>query len=264
MAIYLIEALTNLHVGDMGTSCSIVDKTVQRDALTNYPTIYATSLKGALRAAAEASLEPAAVKAIFGGEKQAISKGNTSFNDAHLALYPVRGNARPYYLATCPAMLSDVSRLCELTGNTALRDALNAVKGLQAGTLYGAGPDQPWVEEWVLARRDAPEAVSKLLKLLAPEEKHLVLLTDAQMNEVMDALPVVARNFLENGISRNLWYEEFVPRRSIFLTAILSQNAGDEKALDQVLLGGDGKSLKTVQIGANATVGYGVCHFRKL
>ena len=67
MAIYLIEALTNLHVGDMGTSCSIVDKTVQRDALTNYPTIYATSLKGALRAAAEAALEPAAVKNIFGG-----------------------------------------------------------------------------------------------------------------------------------------------------------------------------------------------------
>lgn len=263
MGIYSIEAITNLHVGDMGNSCNIVDKTVQRDALTNYPTIYATSLKGALRAVAEKG-KPETVRGIFGGEGKEISKGNTSFNDAHLVLYPVRSNEHPYYLATCPAMLSDTIRLCELTGQSELKSILVDVQGLAAATLYGAAGDRPWVEEAVLDRKDAPDAVKQLLKRLAPGEKHLALLTDAQMNELMDALPVVARNFLDNGISKNLWYEEFVPRRSIFLTAIISQSKAEEEALDQVLLGDDGKAIKTIQIGANATVGYGVCQFRKL
>ena len=63
-------------------------------------------------------------------------------------------------------------------------------------------------------------------------------------------LPIIARNCLENGESVNLWYEQVVPLRSVFATII----SGD---LDMI----DGK---IIQVGGNATIGYGYCKFEKL
>lgn len=69
--------------------------------------------------------------------------------------------------------------------------------------------------------------------------------------ELADNLPVIARNQLDNGISKNLWYEEVVPRQSVFLTCI--------KAPDRDLI--DALNGQVVQVGGNATVGYGFCKF---
>lgn len=69
-----------------------------------------------------------------------------------------------------------------------------------------------------------------------------------------DNLPIIARNCLENGESVNLWYEQVLPSHSILAT-IFQTNA--ENDLD--CLNG-----KIVQIGANATIGYGYCKFIKL
>lgn len=263
MAIYSIEAITNLHVGDMGTSYDIVDKVVQKDVVTGYPMIYASSLKGAVRSFAEKVLEPDKVKKIFGGEGKDISKGSTSFNDAHLLLYPVRASGHPYYLATCPAMLDDAIRLCNLLDEAELAKTLADVMELAVNKLYGS-VQKDWVEEWVITgENDSTNAATTLLDKIAPEEKHLVILSDDRMGKLLESLPVVARNKLENGISQNLWYEEFVPRRSFFLTAIFAECNNDNEAIKEVLCG-DGKSVRTIQIGANATVGYGVCRFAKL
>ena len=47
--LWQITAKTNLHVGNEDiSSCGIIDKAVQRDALTKLPCINASSLKGAL------------------------------------------------------------------------------------------------------------------------------------------------------------------------------------------------------------------------
>ena len=69
-----------------------------------------------------------------------------------------------------------------------------------------------------------------------------------------DNLPIIARNCLENGESVNLWYEQVLPSQSV-LASIMQTNA--ENDLD--CLNG-----KIVQIGANATIGYGYCRFIKL
>ena len=59
-------------------------------------------------------------------------------------------------------------------------------------------------------------------------------------------LPIIARNHLENGISTNLWYEEFVPHGSIFYTAILTPEKDCKLDFTQ-----------PIQIGGNASIGYG-------
>lgn len=47
--VWFITAKTNLHVGNENTSSyGLIDKAIQRDALTNLPCINSSSLKGAL------------------------------------------------------------------------------------------------------------------------------------------------------------------------------------------------------------------------
>lgn len=72
-------------------------------------------------------------------------------------------------------------------------------------------------------------------------------------------LPVIARNHLENGQSKNLWYEQIVPRQARFYFGIIDLNE-DEKVNDLFK-----ETIKNglVQIGANASVGYGFCKIEK-
>ena len=71
-------------------------------------------------------------------------------------------------------------------------------------------------------------------------------------------LPVIARNYLNDGKSENLWYEQVLPRYSLLYFNLL---VPDEDmyidTFDQTI------TSSLVQIGANATVGYGFCHLEK-
>ena len=69
-----------------------------------------------------------------------------------------------------------------------------------------------------------------------------------------DNLPIIARNCLENGESTNLWYEQVLPAQSVLATIIQTNGKDDLKELENAI----------VQIGANATIGYGYCKFIKL
>jgi CRISPR-associated protein Cmr4 len=71
-------------------------------------------------------------------------------------------------------------------------------------------------------------------------------------------LPVIARNYLENGESKNLWYEQVIPRLSIFWSLCIYSLNKDvlfpELFKDDVL----------VQIGANGSIGYGYSSFSQI
>lgn len=69
-----------------------------------------------------------------------------------------------------------------------------------------------------------------------------------------DSLPIISRNCLENGESVNLWYEQVLPSLSVLATIIVSKETGQMDVLNNQI----------VQIGANATIGYGYCKFVKL
>ena len=81
---------------------------------------------------------------------------------------------------------------------------------------------------------------------------NLVLIEDNTFKAMLNTLPVIARNYLDNGISKNLWYEEIVPHQTRFYTFIAkSTNATTDLLIDK----------QTIQIGGNATIGYGFCKF---
>jgi len=78
--------------------------------------------------------------------------------------------------------------------------------------------------------------------------------------ELATELPVIARNHLDDGgISQNLWYEEVVPREAVFGFAVLVPDGDNYFDIFNQNIDG-----KVIQIGANATVGYGLCLFTKI
>ena len=94
--------------------------------------------------------------------------------------------------------------------------------------------------------KDNPSLVGDNLAVL--DENDLKLLCNNEH------LPVISRNCLEDGQSTNLFYEQVLPRYSRLATLIM----GDREILDDF---SNKLNNEVVQIGGNATIGYGYCKF---
>lgn len=268
-AVYTIRTITNLHMGDIGSAVNIIDKSVQKDAVTEYPTIYATSLKGALRNAAAPynaaqSEEKINLKTVFGDTNaDGAWKGKYRFNDAHLLFYPIRSDHRPYYLAVSPMLLEQALQIMEIAGN--MEKAIEIIEAFkeqrETDKLYVSDETGDVlvgnIFVGVNGNDEDVKAAKALLGLFNIEnEPGLLYLSDQEMSEHLEQLPVIARNQLNNGISANLWYEEFVPRKTVFLT-LISRECEEDTGFDKML-------KEPFQMGANATVGYGLSVMQKV
>ena len=76
----------------------------------------------------------------------------------------------------------------------------------------------------------------------------------AQFFQMID-LPIVARNYLKEGKSSNLWYEEFVPHQSYFYFVLL----WEKKEINIFLNFIQEICKQPVAFGGNNSVGYGYC-----
>lgn len=231
--VWIIEAVTNLHVGNEGaSSLSVVDKEIQKDVLTKIPCINASSLKGAMNEFATVELEMCREKRIkiFGADKQEKAnkeskKGEYSFFDAQLLAMPVQDDAHLYKLKTSEEQLQQFVAL------------LNAV-----------GVDKSF-----------ETLKTELEKMYGPYFDNDSVVSSAEFKEICanDELPIIARNCLETG-RENLWYEQVLPRKSVLGTIVISKDQAGEDLIAQNFCD------KVVQIGANATIGYGYCRFKKI
>ncbi len=231
--VFLITAKTNLHVGnESGGDFSIIDKAIQRDPLTGLPCINSSSLKGAINEFCSKSPDSSLKndkelrKKLFGsdktGESKDSQKGTAIFFDAKLLYLPQQPN-----------------------------------------------PDEDIEKPYIL---NTSETVIKLMndrvRLFAPEFEYEREQEAKQISHELfksicndDNLPIIARNVLDNGESKNLWYEQVLPAETVLYTIIREEKdkvVGDENGdkLAEALNG------KIVQIGANATIGYGYCEFK--
>lgn len=237
-AAFLIKCLTNLHVGVGGASYQAVDNTVQRDVTTQRPCIYASSLKGALRQFMTTQLgeDNEMINHVFGtraerkkpqseevdNKEGKESQGNLmngighfSFFQANLVAYPLRdGSAQGYTL----------------------------------------GAHTKWQAEVYELYKQLSDAASEQLRQRLEEVATISNEHEDELEEAIESLPIIARNCLDNGESKNLWYEEVVPSASCFVFFV-TYPEGDSyfEQFNQALHG------KIVQIGANGSIGYGFC-----
>lgn len=229
--VWFITAKTNLHVGNENTSSyGLIDLAIQRNATTGLPCINSSSLKGALNeyAAQEAKLQSNDLVNIFGCDKTNgnvnTKKGLYTFFDANILFLPKQESNALYKLVTCNEILDDfLSKLALFS----IKNNNNSFTRIDILTHF---------------RLNQNNVVSL--------QEFVELCHD-------DNLPIIARNVLENGESKNLWYEQVLPAETVLYTLI------DDKE-DSTLATELKKDNAIVQIGANATIGYGYCKFTNL
>ena len=263
--VWLITTKTNLHVGNENSSSyGLIDKSVQRDVLTGLPCINGSSLKGALNEffAVKKGKDESFLKKVFGADKKGrvtdTEKGACSFFDAQLLSIPVQSNNRLFYRATSPGVLNNFVDRLGLFGISYKRFDIDAPPSTplvltEEGTKLG---------DYSARKVENNEIWESISKLLVGDKKMSVgndisLFNDQDFKELCDDnnLPIIARNKLENGESVNLWYEQLIPQEAIFYSLFVSSS----NDITTAELEGE-----IVQIGANATIGFGYCKFKLL
>jgi CRISPR-associated protein Cmr4 len=268
--LYRLNFITNLHVGSGEVNFNVIDNEVERDPVTNLPTIHSSGVKGALREYfRQTGANKQEIDSLFGSdlkrpeggteqekkekigqEKKQSKPGSLRFLTANLLAMPMRasnGNS-PYAMVTTHTALDQYLQLCRALGMTAgfeekdlssLDDKANykiteCPLGVEGKTI----PDPPFK--------------GKLYDFLLRElGEYAVILSEDTMSGT--SLPVLARNYLENGKSKNIWYEEIVPHESVFYFAVLSEHAEDLKILAERI-----GNNNLIQFGGNASIGYGL------
>ncbi|MCT4599925.1 MAG: RAMP superfamily CRISPR-associated protein [Marinifilaceae bacterium] len=244
-AVFMITAKTNMHVGSGSSSYGVIDNLVQRDVLTNMPIINSSSLKGSLRAfceykfnsykhipLGENDLSSEDINMIFGSkyfdedsnEKTQVVKGKNQHNAGQFRFFDAR-------LCAFPIREKDGDKAYTLSYNSTIE-------------------------------KEIKEAIN-LFKLELDLDKFI---KDYRINEDLKSnlsdyeLPIIARNQLDNGESKNLWYEQVIPRETRFYFVVLypeQQGEAFNKFKDSI-------KNDLVQIGANASIGYGYCNIEEL
>lgn len=282
---FVLNFNTNLHAGSGDANYGIIDKLVQREPSTNRPIIHSSSLKGALREyfeqpklypfdEANKKTDPF-IKEIFGShqkDEKDMDTGKCRFLAAYLLSIPVRSNVIPYFMATSVDVLKELKQEAESTGyslSPELVNEIDTVIGLFQNKENEGGPfiftdklgENVILEDW-------PATPKPGINLNELEAKacnlgiHLAVFNTSHFSELCKQLPVIARNQLENGVSKNLWYEEVVPRFSRFFQFTLVPDE-DNKSINSFVYDLANPD-NTFQIGANATIGYGYCKFNTL
>lgn len=259
--IYTIEAFSNLHVGSGNVNYGVVDNLIQRDAITGLPIIHSSSLKGALREYYSRKLTKEVVENIFGSDPKGDKResGSYRFFDAFLLALPVRSDKAPFFLATCPQVITEFLEKVAAFGIN-LPDSIS--KGLKALLNVSTLPvvftrkyENALIEDLNEQTVFIPFEDMKPLEALFGTYP-LVLLNDADFNLLCkdSHLPVIARNYLNNGKSENLFYEQVLPRFTRLYYITCQMNGNDCLPMAEEL----------VQIGGNASVGYGYCKLSEL
>ena len=233
VSFFRMECLSNMHAGNGDVNYNIIDNEVERD-INGYPTVNASGMKGALREYFLNKISADKVDELFGkSETGKTTPGKLRILAAEMLAIPMRataGNA-PFWLVTTQAALDRYAKLRQHLG---LPDILLTVEDA--------------------ADHEAAEGV-QLRKKLTLWGKTLYIMEPKDFTQV--SLPVLARNKLDNGISKTLWYEEVVPHESLFYFPVLAEDGDLLNEFTELVSG------KVVQFGGNASIGYGLCSLTK-
>ena len=271
-AILGLHAETSIHAG-AGSALDVIDLPIQREAHTNWPCVFGSAVKGALRATAGKSDQTNLVFGPIDVSSDAYA-GALLVGDARLLLLPVRSLTSHFKWVTCPAVLQRFKRDADRMG-MAVEFIVPTVTGdMQA---LGSNAGEVFLEEYRfdVKQHDLSDIISALSKVSSVEgvsaalEKQLVILSDDDFTflakHAVPVTPHIALNSETKSVKTGaLWYEETLAPETLLYVCLA---ANDARKKDTVLSAD--AVLKTVQdmfaakpylqIGGNETVGMGWC-----
>lgn len=273
-----IHALTGLHPGS-GTALGVVDLPVQRERHTGWPLIPASSIKGVLRAAMKRKYnDDGQLWAVFGPDTDNAAEhaGALALTDARILAFPVRSLKGVFAWVTCPAVLARFCRDRGLVGE----QPLPAVPTVPTGKVLCPKGSPLLIENTALILEEFdfdyegdpgpwPEVLARAVDAATGDRMrtHLAILSDDDFGHfVQHATEVVARIGLDaktktvkNGA---LFYEEVLPAETLFHALVMaepSRRTGIPMSAEDVLTWVRQSELDVVQIGADETIGRGIC-----
>lgn len=224
---FTIEVLSNMHVGNGEINYGLIDNLIQRDPVTELPNINSSSLKGALREY---------FKQI---EKNSEKKGSWNVNDIFGSdpkdkKNRKQGSVRFFEAELVAIPVRDDRKPYKMTTSKITLDSLK-------NRMEGFGLSMPANIKELIGNPEEMEDYKPFKEICSDEE-----------------LPVISRNNLENGQSANLWYEQVLPKHSVLVFAVMGDENDSFKDFCAEL------NNAQVQIGANATIGYGFCLIKEI
>jgi len=272
-------AETSIHAG-ADQMAGTIDLPIQREAHTDWPVIYGSAVKGALRTLAEDQKQPWVLE-VFGPDTKNASDnaGALLVGDARLLLLPVRSLTSHFKWVTCPALLrrfqADLERL-NLPVSFSAAD-IPPVSSLEDAPIPQGDDSSLFLEEFRCQTRkiDLSVVISALTLLMersdaeAALQKQLVVVHDDLFRHLARyATPVNAHICLDNDTktvkSGALWYEESLPPDTVLYVCLVGQKTrvknGTKSAADVLKhITQDLFNRPYLQLGGNETVGMGWC-----
>ena len=282
-ALLLLTSETPLHAG-AGQSVDGIDLPIQREVHTDWPCVFGSAVKGALRAHAEQRMldKSTAITDLFGPDHGHAQERDTSHagallvGDATLLALPVRSLQSSFKWVTCPQALKRFARTAERLG---LELKLPTITQPAPDKALGQGDAKLFLEEFRFEQ--SPDAcIGALAKALAPlsggalDEATLVQRLVIVHDDIFSFLarnatsvqPHIAIDSTTKTVKDGaLWFEESLPPETLLyvpLTATASRRKGGALTAAQVLeqfeqLLPAGKNW--LQLGGNETTGMGWC-----
>ena len=183
--IFVIECLTNLHVGNGDVNFNIIDNEVERDVVTGFPTINSSGVKGALRAFFEEN-KLSDINEIFGSEDKGITtSGSLKFLSANLLALPIRsisGGDKPYSIHAPKTACEDFN---QMIANFQLEDVL--IEDIKGGDeVITLDVDNSCYEKYglpVIARNSVGEQTNLWYEEVVPHKSIFYFAVVASTNE---------------------------------------------------------------------------------
>ena len=272
-------AHTDIHAGT-GQNLGTIDLPIMREAHTEWPVIFGSAVKGALRAHATLCGTPEnEVKQLFGDDAEGGSEfaGALAITDARLLALPVRSLNQHFLWVTCPAILKrfadDVRfaglksalKLPELRVENGAALACTAVKKIYLEDLALNGREDGSLK----ALCDQIAGVYAGSVTAAELHKQLVIVSDDIFHYLAKfSTPVNAHIAIDSKtkiVKRGaLWYEESLPSQTLLYSVVLaspSRQKGGPGAADLLKIFWEKLFAERpyLQLGGNETTGMGWC-----
>lgn len=284
-----------LHAGT-GSTVSVIDLPIQRERVTNYPHVYSSGLKGALRS--QSNLGETERNIVFGpdlnqSENNAVTHaGAVSIGEAKLVLFPVRSLTGIFAYVTCPFVLARLHRDLSFAGTSNLPPVINnLISNNQCAIASVASQDggvarsgAVVLEEYTF-EPNSNDGVTELAKWFSTNampqgdeyaywrdtlaQRLVVIPDDAFRDFVMHSTQIVTRIRIQKDTKTvqdgALWTQESIPPDALFVSTVVANKIDiNREKLKVKKSDADIASLlvdsmpKRIQIGGDETTGHGM------
>jgi CRISPR-associated protein Cmr4 len=274
-AVLGLRTETSLHAG-AGKAVGVIDLPIMREAHTDWPVVFGSAVKGAMRAKAE-QVQLATLIDVFGPDTKNASDhaGALAVGDARLLLLPVRSLTTHFKWVTCPALLRRAAADAKRMGLSTPTLSLPPIQDEEALSPNAAGG--LFLEEFHFKTKthDLSALIRWLSGFVGKDfesllAQQLVIVSDDVFGHLAKyATPITPHIAIEKEHKTvkdgALWYEETLPPDTILyvcLAAEGSRRKGATQSADEVLkatLNLFPAERPYLQLGGNETVGMGWC-----